>query len=92
VSVANKCIFRVNPASHERIFAYISKIQRAFCVFDRHGLNRVGIDHCSSEIAVPEQLLNCTNIIIGLEQMAGKTVAEGMGGNSLWNFCLLHRN
>ena len=51
----------------------------------------MGIDHCSSEIAVPEQLLNCTDIIIGLEQMAGKTVAEGMGGSPFSELSFIDR-
>ena len=46
----------------------------------------MGIDHGSSEIAVPQQLLNCADIIISLEQMTGKRVAESMGGDSLREF------
>ncbi len=40
----------------------------------------MGIDHRSPQITMPEKLLNCPNIEVGLEQMAGETVAKGMGG------------
>ena len=55
------------------------KIKGAFCVLDRHGLDGVRVDHGGSQIAMPQQLLNRADIIIGLEQMAGKAVAECMG-------------
>ena len=46
----------------------------------------MGVDHCCPQITVAEKLLDGSNIVTQrshvtrLEQMAGKTVAEGMGG------------
>ena len=45
----------------------------------------MGIDHSGSDIAVPQQLLNAPDVLIGSQQVAGKTVAEGMCGGPLQN-------
>jgi hypothetical protein len=58
------------------------KIKGAFGLFNRDALHRVGIDHGRFQVTVAEQLLNGPDIVIGLEQMAGETVAEGMGRRS----------
>ena len=58
----------------------------------------MGIDHGGPHIAVPQQLLNGADIIIGLKQMTGKAVAEGMGRGPFGDLgfsdrladCLLH--
>ena len=39
-------------------------------------------DHGRSDIAMAEQLLYGSNVIIGLQKMAGETVAKGMGGDT----------
>lgn len=39
------------------------------------------INHCSSHIAMPQQFLNRPNVVIGLQEVACKTVAKGMGGS-----------
>jgi len=44
----------------------------------------MGIDHGGSDIAVPKQLLNCADVVIGLQQVAGKTMAKRMGRCALW--------
>ena len=38
----------------------------------------MGIDHGGLEITMPQQLLNRSDIIIGLKQVTGKAVAKGM--------------
>jgi len=39
----------------------------------------MGIDIGRADIPMPEHLLNDGNVVIGLEQMAGKGVTEGVG-------------
>ncbi len=46
----------------------------------------MGINHGRPHITVPKQLLNGADVVVGLQQMAGKTVAECMGGCPLGNF------
>ena len=49
----------------------------------------MGVDHGGSDIAVPQQFLNGPDVLVGSQQMAGKTVAKGMGGCSFQDFgCL----
>jgi hypothetical protein len=43
----------------------------------------MGGDHGGFQIAVTKQLLNCANSDICLQEMAGKTVAEGMSRGPL---------
>jgi hypothetical protein len=38
----------------------------------------MGINHGRADIAMPEHLLDGPDVIIGLEQMAGKGMAEGV--------------
>ena len=56
-----------------------SEIQRTLGLFDSFTLYGVGIDHGGPDIRVSEQFLNRADIIIGLQEMGGKAVAEGMG-------------
>jgi hypothetical protein len=56
-----------------------SEIKWAFGLFDGDALHRMGMDHRRSDIAVSESLLNRPDVIIGLEQVARKTVAKRMG-------------
>lgn len=68
-----------------------SEIQRTFRLFDGLALNSMGVNHRSPDIAVSQQLLNRTNIIIGLQQMAGKTLPEGVGGSPFSKLSLIDR-
>ena len=43
------------------------EIKRAFGIFDCLALDGVGVNHGCPYIAVPQQLLNRTDIIIGLQ-------------------------
>lgn len=51
------------------------EIERAFRFFDCLAPDGVGVNHGCPYIAVPQQLLNRTNIIIGLQQMTGPASA-----------------
>lgn len=50
----------------------------------------MGINHGRANIAVTEKRLDCANIIIGLQKMCGKTVAEGVRCNAFSEFCHSH--
>lgn len=58
----------------------------------------MGINHGGPHIAVPQQLLDGSYVIIPLQQVAGETVAKGMGACALADLsgidrlldCLLH--
>ena len=47
----------------------------------------MGIDHGGFDVLVPEQLLDCSNIIAGLEEMCGEGVTQGMGCDMLVDLC-----
>ena len=64
----------------------ILQVKRAFRLFDGLAPDGVGVNHGCPYIAVPQQLLNGTNIIIGLQQVTGKAVPEGTGGGALRDF------
>ena len=66
-----------------------SEVEWAFGLFDCPALDRVGIQHCGSDIAVPQQFLYRTNIIIGLQQMTGETMTKSVGGSALGDFGLV---
>ena len=72
----------------EFVFLIISglKIKRAPGLFDGFAFNCVGINLGGSDIAVTQQFLNRANIIIGLQQVAGKTVPESMGRGTFRDF------
>jgi hypothetical protein len=46
----------------------------------------VGVDHCGLHVAVAEKLLDRPNVVIGLQKMGCKTVAEGIRSDTLCNF------
>ena len=46
----------------------------------------MGIYHCGPYIAVAKERLNRTDVVVGLQKVRGKRVAEGMGGNALGEF------
>ena len=46
------------------------EIERAFGLFDGLALDGMGVNHGCPYIAVPQQLLNRTDIVICLQQMA----------------------
>ena len=56
------------------------EIKLTFNLFNCPALDRMGIDHGRSDIAVPQKLLNRADIVVGQQQMAGETVAKGMRG------------
>ena len=59
------------------------KIQRTFSLLDSSAFHGMGINHGGSDIAMPQQFLNSSDVIIGQQQMAGKTVPESMRGDTL---------
>jgi hypothetical protein len=71
------------------------KIQRALSLFYGSARYAMGIYHRSPYIAVAKERLNCPYVVIGLQKMGRKTVAEGMGGDALREFgatdCLVKR-
>ncbi len=40
------------------------------------------VNHSSSDVTVTEQRLNCADIVICLQQVRGKRVAKGVGGDA----------
>jgi len=46
---------------------FLLEIKRAFRLFDGLAIDGVGVNHGGPYIAVPQQLLNRTDIIIGLQ-------------------------
>ena len=55
------------------------KIQWAFGFLFRHAFNSVGVDHGRSDVAVAKKFLNRPNVVIGLKQVTGEAVTEGVG-------------
>ena len=55
-----------------------SKIKRAFGLFCRGAFDGMRVNHRGSQVAVAQELLNGPNVVIGLQQMAGKGVSERM--------------
>jgi hypothetical protein len=53
---------------------FLSKIKRALRLFDGQALDRMGVYHRCSHITMAKQLLDGSNIVIGLQQMGGKAV------------------
>jgi hypothetical protein len=43
----------------------------------------MGIDHGCSNVLMPEQFLNCTNVIAALQQMRGEAVAQSVRRDAL---------
>ena len=46
----------------------------------------MGIDHGGFDVFVAKQFLNSTNVVAILQEMGGKGVAEGVGGNRFGYF------
>jgi len=67
-----------NFVSH-RTNSNFSQIERTFGLFDGDTFHGMGIDHGGSQVAVTEQFLHTPDIVIRLQQVAGKTVAKGVG-------------
>ena len=53
-------------------------------------LDGVGVDHGGSDISVAQKLLDGPDVVVGLQEVAGKAVPEGVGGNPLWDLRLSH--
>ncbi len=66
-----------------------SEIQRALGLFHRPARYAVLINHRVLNVAVAEKLLDRPNVVICLQKMSGKTVAEGVGGDALGELCSL---
>ena len=49
------------------------------------------IDHRGSDVAVSHHFLDGADVVIGLQQVAGKTVAEGVGRGALGDLRLFYR-
>ena len=64
--------------SLENVLSRPSKVQRAHALLDCPTLHRMGVDHCCSHVTVTQQFLNRSDVIIGLQQVAGETVAESV--------------
>lgn len=50
----------------------------------------MGINHGRADIAVPEKRLDCADIVIGLQKMCSKTMAEGVRCDAFGEFCHSH--
>ncbi len=57
----------------------ISEIERAFRLFHSSDGDAMCIDHSSFQTGMPQKLLNDSNIVIGLEEVRGEGMTEGMG-------------
>lgn len=68
-----------------------SEIERALRLFHGPARHAMSIDHRSPDIGVAQQGLDGADIVIGLKEMGGKTVTEGMGPDPLRKFCFSHR-
>jgi hypothetical protein len=43
----------------------------------------VRVDHRGPDVAVTQEVLDRSHVVVGLQEMAGKAVAQGMGAGSL---------
>ena len=64
----------------------ILKIKGALGFFDGRAFNGMRIYHGGPDITVTQKLLDGADVVVGLQQMAGKTVAKRMGRCALWYF------
>lgn len=67
------------------------KIQRTSGVLDGDALYSMRVNHCRPDIAMPQQFLDCPDVIVTLEQVAGKAVTKSMGRCPLGYSCLADR-
>lgn len=49
----------------------------------RAAVQYVGIDHCGSDVAVAEKLLNCADVMSPFQEVDGKGMAKAVGGGRL---------
>jgi len=56
-----------------------SKIQRTSGVLYGDALYGMGVNHRRPDVAMPQQFLNPPDVIVALQQVAGKTVPKSMG-------------
>jgi hypothetical protein len=64
-----------------------SKIQWAFRFFHGPARDAMGMDHRRPHVAMTEKGLNCPDVVVGLQKMCGKGVAEGMGRDAFGKSC-----
>ena len=50
----------------------------------------MGVDHGGAHVFMAEELLDGTDVVTVLEQVGGKTVAKGVGGDALVKACFLN--
>ena len=62
-----------------------SEIKGAFGLFDGSAFDDVGVDHGGPNVAVTQQFLNGSDVVVGFQQMGGEAVAEGVGGDAFEN-------
>jgi len=55
-----------------------SEIQRALQLFYGFARYTVSVDHRRSDIGMAEQRLDRADVVVGLQEMGGEAVAEGM--------------
>ena len=60
-----------------------SKIKRTSCFFQGSAGNAMRVDHSRPYIAMSQHHLDSSYIVIGLQEMGRKTVAEGMRSDAL---------
>jgi hypothetical protein len=58
---------------------------RTHSLFLGPAFDRLGIDHDGPHISVAQKLLDGLDVVVGLEQVAGKAVPESVGGDPLWS-------
>jgi hypothetical protein len=51
----------------------------------------MSVNHCGAHILMPQQFLNSTDVITGLQQVSRKAVAEGMAATGLMDVGLSDR-
>ena len=73
------CVFRV----------YLCTCLRIEGGFDGEAatLKNVSVDHGGFDILVAEEFLDSANVVTGLEEMGGETVAKGVRGDVFVDFC-----
>ena len=62
--------------AHNSKILFGREIERTFRLLDGYAPHGMRVYHCGSHIAVAKQLLNRADVIVGLQQMAGETVAK----------------
>ncbi len=50
----------------------------------------MGVDHGSSDVGMAEERLDRSDVVVGLQEMGGKGVAKGVGGNPLQDTAVFH--